>query len=81
MAKMSFRFTTEVEVELRGESYEEIYLMLKDMMRGNRPISMQSNLKVCPPEGSQMFFSMEGERELHEIPMFRGDFRRDILEH
>lgn len=81
MAKMSFRFTTEVEVELRGDSYEEIYLMFKDMMRGSRPISTQSTLKVCPPEDSSMFFSVEGERELHEIPMFKGDYRRDILEH
>lgn len=81
MAKMSFRFTTEVEVELKGESYEEIYLKLKDMMHGERPISTQSNLKICPPEQSGMYFSMEGESELHEIPMFKGDFKRDILEH
>lgn len=81
MAKMSFRFTTEVEVELRGDSYEEIYLMLKDMMHGARPISTQSNVKIFPPEQSAMYFSMEGEQELHEIPMFKGDFRRDILEH
>jgi hypothetical protein len=81
MAKMTFRFTTEVEVELRGNSYEEIYLMLKDMMHGDRPISAQSNVRIYPPEQSGMFFSMEGERELHEIPAFKGDFRRDILEH
>ena len=38
MAKMSFRFTTEVEIELKGDSYEEIYLKLKDMMHGERLI-------------------------------------------
>ncbi|MCT7357579.1 hypothetical protein [Thalassolituus pacificus] len=81
MAKMSFRFTTEVEVELHGDSYEEVYLMLKDMMRGVRPISTQRQVKIFPPEQSAMFFSMEGEHELHEIPMFKGDFKRDILEH
>lgn len=81
MAKMSFRFTTEVEVELRGSSYEEIYLMLKDIMHGDKPISAQSNVKIYPPEDSAMFFSMEGERELHQIPQFKGDFKRDILEH
>lgn len=81
MAKMAFRFTTEVEVELRGDSYEEIYLQLKDMMRGLRPISSQSNVMVYPPEQAGMFFRMEGERELHEIPMFKGDFKQDILEH
>jgi len=78
---MSFRFTTEVEVELHGDSYEEVYLMLKDMMRGARPISTQRQVKIFPPEQSAMFFSMEGEHELHEIPMFKGDFKRDILEH
>lgn len=81
MAKMSFRFMTEVEVELKAESYEEIYLMLKDMMHGQRPISAQSNVKIFPPEQSSMYFSMEGERELHEVPQFKGDFKRDILEH
>jgi len=81
MAKMAFRFMTEVEVELKGDSYEEIYLMLKDMIHGDRPISAQNVVKVCPPEDSSMFFSMEGERELHEIPHFKGDFKRDILEH
>ncbi|WP_419813453.1 hypothetical protein [Bacterioplanoides sp.] len=81
MAKMSFRFMTEVEVELKGDSYEEIYLMLKDMMHGDRAISSQSNVKVFPPEDSAMFFSMEGEQDLHQIPHFKGDFKRDILEH
>ena len=81
MAKMSFRFVTEVEVELKGDSYEEIYLMLKDMIHGDRPISTQSNLKICPPEESSMYFSMESESKLHEIPAFKGDFKRDILEH
>jgi hypothetical protein len=81
MAKMSFRFTTEVEIELKGDSYEEIYLMLKDMMHGDRQISSQLNLKVFPPEDSRMFFGMEGEKELHEIPMFKGDFTEDILRH
>lgn len=81
MAKMSFRFTTEVEIELKGDSYEEIYLMLKDMMHGDRRISSQPNLKVCPPEDSRMYFGMEGEKELHEIPMFKGDFTEDILRH
>ncbi|MEC7546200.1 MAG: hypothetical protein VX474_03615 [Pseudomonadota bacterium] len=81
MAKMSFRFTTEVEIELKGDSYEEIYLMLKDMMHGDRRISSQLNLKVFPPEDSRMYFGMEGEKELHEIPMFKGDFTEDILRH
>lgn len=81
MAKMSFRFTTEVEVELKGDSYEEIYLTLKDMIHGEKPISNQPNLTICPPEDSGMFFSMEGETDLHQIQMFKGDFKRDILEH
>ena len=81
MAKMSFRFTTEVEIELKGDSYEEIYLMLKDMMHGDRRISSQLNLTVFPPEDSRMYFGMEGEKELHEIPMFKGDFTEDILRH
>lgn len=81
MAKMSFRFTTEVEVELKGSSYEEIYLMLKDMIHGDKPISVQPNLTVFPPEDSRIYFGLEGERELHEIPEFKGDFTRDILQH
>ena len=81
MAKMSFRFTTEVEIELKGDSYEEIYLKMKDMMHGERVISTQPNLKVFPPEDSRMYFGLEGEKELHEIPMFKGDFTEDILRH
>ncbi len=81
MAKMSFRFTTEVEIELKGDSYEENYLKLKDIMNGERLISTQSNLKVFPPEDSRMYFGMEGEKELHEIPMLKGDFTEDILRH
>ena len=51
------------------------------MMHGERLISTQSNLKVFPPEDSRMYFGMEGEKELHEIPMFKGDFTEDILHH
>lgn len=81
MAKMSFRFTTEVEIELKGNSYEEVYLMLKDMMHGERAISMQQGVTIYPPEDSRIFFGMEGEKDLHEIPMFKGDFATDILKH
>lgn len=81
MSIMFFRFTTEFEIELKGDSYEEIYLKLKDMIHGERLISTQSNLKVFPPEDSRMYFGMEGEKELHEIPMFKGDFTEDILRH
>ena len=38
MATMTFRFATECEMTLSGDSYEEIYLKFKDFQHGKRVI-------------------------------------------
>ncbi|WP_317930602.1 hypothetical protein [Halioxenophilus sp. WMMB6] len=81
MACIKFRFTTECEMTLYGQSYEDIYLQFKDFMHGNLSVAHRADLSVYPPETVQMFFSLEQSNETHEIPLFKGDFRQDIIEH
>ncbi|NHN35687.1 hypothetical protein G8764_00085 [Pseudomaricurvus alcaniphilus] len=78
MAKMTFRFSTECEMELSGTSYEDIYLKFKDFMHGNQHIARQANLKVCPPESVQVFFEVEHSGHVHEIEQFKGSYETDI---
>lgn len=81
MAAIKFRFVTECEVTLDAENYEEAYLKFKDMVHGERPISLQQGLTVFPPEQSAMYFSKDTDTEFHEVPMIKGDFKTDILSH
>lgn len=81
MPAITFRFTTECEMTLHGESYETIYLQFKDFMHKQSPLHSATSVTVFPPESEQMFFSLDDENERHEIPAFKGGFRDDILRH
>ena len=78
MPSMTFRFTTECELTMRGASYEDIYLQFKEFMHGNRCIPLQHAISVDPPQSVQVFFHTEASETLHEIPHFKGDFNEDI---
>ncbi len=79
MAKMTFRFTTECEVTIEGNTYEEIYLQFKDMMHGERNIATQgASVKIYPPETDTIYFEVEKQESFNEIDRFKGDFKKDI---
>ncbi|WP_439135405.1 hypothetical protein [Pseudomaricurvus sp.] len=80
MLSMTFRFTTECELTLEGSSYEEIYLQFKDFQHGAPAVQQQGALKVYPPESDQMFFQLDDDTRLQEIPYFKGSFDADIAQ-
>lgn len=81
MPVMTFRFTTECEMSLSGETYEEAYLKFKDFLHGQGDVQFKACIDVCPPETDQVFFRLEDHDELHEIPQFKGAFKEDIAQH
>lgn len=78
MASMTFRFTTECELTLQGASYEDIYLRLKDFMHGDMSVPDEARVAVYPPATDQVFFQVEGDARLYEIPYFKGAFAQDV---
>jgi hypothetical protein len=78
MPSMTFRFTTECELTLKGDSYEDIYLQFKEFMHGDRRVPLRHAISVYPPESVQVFFHTDHSDTLHEIPQFKGDFKEDI---
>lgn len=81
MPSMTFRFTTECEVTLEGNSYEDIYLEFKEFMHGRQLLRGVRDTTVFPPETVQVFFNTDRDAEFREIPAFKGDFRTDIRDH
>lgn len=81
MSAIRFRFVTECEVTVEGNSYEEAYMAFKDMMHGDQAISLQAGLTVYPPEDASVWFCRDTDGDFREIPMVKGDFRADILNH
>lgn len=79
MATMTFRFSTECELTIPGDSYEDIYLQFKEFMHGNRSIALNNAISVYPPESVQVFFHTDRNSTLHEIPAFKGSFSEDIV--
>ncbi len=79
MPSMTFRFATECELTLEGESYEEVYLRFKDLCHSDAPISNIPNLEVYPPENCEVFFEVDDQKEFSRIDMLKGDFKEDIL--
>ena len=77
MKSMTFRFTTEAEVTLNGNCYEELYMQFKAFLHQEANALDNAEISIMPPEDSQMFVSLEGEA-LFEITALRGDFNRDI---
>lgn len=78
MASIKYRFVTECEMTLHGDSYEDIYLQFKDFMHGDQSVAHRAFLTVFPPETVQLFFSVDDSDESHEIPLFKGDYQQDI---
>lgn len=78
MASITFRFSTECEMTLTGQSYEEAYMQFKDFMHGDAQVQTQAQLRVCPPESDQVFFSLDQQYKLYEIASFKGNFTADI---
>lgn len=78
MPSMTFRFATECEMTLEGESYQEMYLQFKDFLHGVTDVQHKSRLFVCPPESDQVFFALDGDTHMTEIPYFKGSFEADI---
>lgn len=79
MPSMTFRFTTECELTLDGDSYEEVYLRFKDLCHGNAAIAAHPQLEVFPPENSEVLFEIDDQKDFNRIDMFKGDFREDIV--
>jgi hypothetical protein len=77
---MTFRFATECQMTLCGSSYEEIYLKFKDFQHGDLSVQEEALTKVCPPENTQMYFSVDSGKTLYEIASFKGCFSNDISE-
>ncbi len=80
MPAITFRFNTECQLTVDGNSYEEAYLTFKDFMHGDRPISTAAGLEVCPPEDPTIFFEVDDQTDYNTISGFRGDFVKDIVE-
>jgi len=80
MAKIKFRFATECELTLSGDSYEEVYLQFKDLLHEKNVIDAKGDLRVFPPEESTVFFEVDNETEFHQIDSLKGDFKQDILD-
>lgn len=79
MPAMTFRFTTECEMTLEGDSYEDIYLRFKDFMHGALDVQNKATTAVYPPESDQIFFHLDDEQQFREIPYFKGGFSDDIV--
>ncbi len=78
MATMTFRFTTECELTLTGVSYEDIYLRLKDFMHGDMKVPTEGSVAVYPPATDQLFFQVDDDARLYEVPYFKGAFEKDV---
>jgi hypothetical protein len=79
MPALTFRFNTECQVKIEGDSYEEAYLKFKDFMHGEAPLSACHRLEVCPPEAPMIFFEVDDQTEYNTIERFKGDFVQDIV--
>ena len=79
MPSLTFRFNTECEMTIAGDSYEEAYLRFKDFIHGDRRLST-GEVEVCPPEAPTIFFEIDDQTDYSTIEHFKGDFLKDILE-
>ena len=80
MPSLTFRFNTECQVRIDGDSYEEAYLKFKDFMHGEAPLSTERALEICPPEDPTIFFEVDEQEDYNTIERFKGDFVQDIVE-
>jgi len=81
MPSIVFRFKTECQIAVDGDSYEEAYLRFKDFMHGDKPISTTQGLEIYPPEDPTIFFEVDEQTDYNTIDSFKGDFVKDIVDH
>lgn len=79
MPSIKFRFTTECQLTVDGDSYEEAYLKFKDFIHGETLISSEQGLEICPPEDPTVFFEVDDQTDYNTIGNFKGDFVKDII--
>lgn len=80
MPSMKFRFTTECELTIDSDSYEEAYLQFKDFCHGNTDVSTQRHLHIFPPEFSNIYFEVDDQDDFCVIKGLKGNFKQDILD-
>jgi len=80
MPSLTFRFNTECQVKIDGDSYQEAYLRFKDFMHGEAPLSTEHALEICPPEDPTIFFEVDDQTDYNIIDRFKGDFVQDIVQ-
>ena len=79
MPTIKFRFKTECQLTIEGDSYEEAYLRFKDFMHGEMLISSEQGLEIYPPEEPTVFFEVDDQTDYNTIDNFNGDFVKDIV--
>ncbi len=79
MSAITFRFVTECQMRIEGESYEEAYLKFKDFMHGHQPMEVGGGLEIYPPEEPTVYFEVEEQSDYNTIDNFSGDFVKDIV--
>lgn len=79
MPSMTFRFTTECELTLDGQSYEDIYLKFKDICQSDAPFLQQHQLTLFPPEQSTVLFEVDEQNQFNAMEL-KGNFQQDIIE-
>lgn len=79
MPTLKFRFNTECQMTIDGQSYEEAYLRFKDFMDGDRPVAGDEGLEAFPPEDATIYFEVDDQTDYNTIDRFKGDFVDDIV--
>lgn len=79
MPSLTFRFTTECELTLNGDSYEEAYLKFKELYETDKAIVATPTLKVYPPESSTIYFEVDEQDTFSQMEGIKGNFQQDIL--
>ncbi len=79
MKSVSFRFHSEVILELQGESYEKAYQQFLTFCKGEQPLLNAGNASIQPWQGGELFVAID-QHALHEITNFTGDFEHDVVQ-
>lgn len=80
MPSIKFRFNTECQLTIDGESYEEAYLRFKDFVHGDTPMSTVAGVEIFPPEDPTIYFEVDDQTDYSTISNFKGDFVADVVE-
>ncbi|MFW6093995.1 MAG: hypothetical protein ACODAC_08485 [Pseudomonadota bacterium] len=80
MPTLKFRFNTECQMTLSGQSYEEAYLKFKDFIHGDEALSAGDGVEVYPPEDPTVYFEVEEQANYNTIRRFKGDFVEDVVD-